>query len=251
MINVTVCGACGRMGEEVVREILSSSEFALSGAVEAPGHPRIGERFGGVAVTSDLKSCLEKTDAVADFTLPPASLENAAVCAAAEVPMVIGTTGFSAAQREEIRTASASIPILLSPNMSAGINMLLSRIGEIVSLLPGYDIEIIEKHHGGKQDAPSGTALRIAGQIRESNSELAPVFGRTGARKAGEIGVHAVRGGDIVGEHTVILAGEGETLEITHRAVSRKAFAAGTLRGLKLISGKDKGLYSMEDLLEE
>jgi 4-hydroxy-tetrahydrodipicolinate reductase len=204
-----------------------------------------------VAVNSSLEEVLGDCDIIADFTSPAASMENIALCAARGVPSVVGTTGFSEQQMESVESFSGSIPLLISPNMSKGINLLLEKIGGIVSGLPGFDIEIVEKHHRRKKDAPSGTALRIAGRISRAGKKLHPVFGRSGARDKNEIGVHAVRGGDIVGEHTVILAGEGETIEITHRAISRKAFAAGTLSAIKYLVGRPPGLYSMEDLLRE
>ncbi len=255
-IKVIVCGARGRMGQEVVSMILKEKGWQLIGAVESPAHPEIGvEICKGLRVTSSLQDVLQKDAVIIEFTTPSATLEHVRVARENHIPCVIGTTGFKNSEIEEIKKASCSIPILLSPNMGRGINLLFALVEKIARILPDFDKEIVEAHHNLKKDAPSGTAYRIAQILAEVEgkdlSQLA-VHGRkgmVGRRKRNEIGIHSIRGGSIVGDHTVIFAGEGERLEITHRAESRKIFARGALLAAKFIADKEPGLYDLQDAL--
>jgi len=225
-IKVIVCGARGRMGQEVVSMILKEKGWQLIGAV-------------------DLQDVLQKDAVIIEFTTPLATLEHVRVARENHIPCVIGTTGFKNSEIEEIKKASCSIPILLSPNMGRGINLLFALVEKIARILPDFDKEIVEAHHNLKKDAPSGTAYRIAQILAEVEGKDLSV----GRRKRNEIGIHSIRGGSIVGDHTVIFAGEGERLEITHRAESRKIFARGALLAAKFIADKEPGLYDLQDAL--
>lgn len=255
-VKVIVCGARGRMGQEIISLIQKGKQYQLVGAIESPTHPEIGiEIFKGVRVTSNLKNVLQKEAVIIEFTTPSATIEHLHIAKENHIPMVIGTTGFNKLELEKIKEASEQIPVLLSPNMSLGINLLFVLVREVATVLEDFDKEIVEAHHRMKQDAPSGTACRIAEILAEVEgkklSQIA-LYGRkgiTGERKKGEIGIHSVRGGSIVGDHTVIFAGEGERLEITHRAESRRVFAQGALAGAKFLIKKDKGLYDLQDVL--
>ncbi|RLE08797.1 4-hydroxy-tetrahydrodipicolinate reductase [Candidatus Aerophobetes bacterium] len=256
MIKVIVCGACGRMGREVILKVDQAKEMSLIGAVEAPDHPSIGKIIKGVRVTSDLERIAQVGAVVIEFTTPQATIEHLEVAKRKKMSMVIGTTGFNEDEYNKIREASHIIPILISPNMSIGINVLF-RVVEEVSRALGkeFDKEIIEAHHRNKKDAPSGTAKKIAEIIAKAageNLSQVGVYGRkglTGKRSEKEIGIHAVRGGSIVGDHTVLFAGEGERLEIIHRAESRQIFAQGAIMAAKFISKQQKGLFDLQDAL--
>ncbi len=240
------------MGAEITEELTASREFKLSGAVEAPGHPGLGKKLGGISVTSSLEDIISNADAVVDFTAPAAALAHTEACVNAGKPIVIGTTGFSSSQREHIEKASDNIPLLLSPNMSSGINLMLRLAAEAARCLSDFDIEITEIHHNRKKDAPSGTAAVIAEKLKKIRGGSRLVYGRegeAGPRSKKEIGIHSLRGGDVTGEHSVIFSGAGERFEITHRAHSRRAFVSGTLSAVKYIVSKPPGLYSMEDML--
>lgn len=234
------------------------SGFRIVGAVESKNHPSVGKKIleGKVSVTDDLESFKNRADVMIDFTTPKATLEHLKTIQSwREISAVIGTTGFSKQEMSQIKKISKKIPILLSPNMSAGINLMLALVRQVAMKLADYDIEIIEAHHNQKKDAPSGTALALAKEIAEKKRGLSPfsfVYGRkgdVGARKKREIGIHAVRAGDIVGEHRVLFASQGERLELVHQASSRDAFAGGALRAAKWIVKKKPGLYSMKDVL--
>ncbi len=251
MIKVVICGILGRMGGEIAGQVELGKEFSLAGGVESEAHPGIGSELYGVKITSSLKDSAGVADVVIDFTTPEASMSNIRTCAEMGKPAVVGTTGFSSEQRSRIEEFSGNIPLLVSPNMSSGVNLLLRLVREIASVPVDFDIEISETHHAGKIDAPSGTALRIADTIDEVKTGCEKVFGRKGAagpRRKGEIGIHSIRGGDVVGEHKVIFASRGEMLEVTHRALSRKAFAAGALMAAGYLVGAKSGLYSMDDV---
>jgi len=257
MIKVIVCGARGRMGQQIVFEVRGDTTMKLIGAIESPYHPELGKKLiEGVIVSSNLEEVVQEEAVIIEFTTPPATLEHLKVAKRKKVPMVIGTTGFQAAELNQIREASSSIPILLSPNMSIGINLLFKLV-QITAKTLGkeFDKEVIEAHHRRKKDAPSGTAKRIAqilAQTEGKKLDQVGVFGRqgiTGKRRKEEIGIHAVRGGSIVGDHTVLFAGEGERLEITHRAESRKIFARGAILSAKFIAQKKAGLYDLQDVL--
>lgn len=254
--KVIVCGARGRMGQEVISLVQEKSGYELIGAIESPEHPEIGkEIIRGLRITSNLREVLRKGSVVIEFTTPSATLEHLQMARDMRVGMVIGTTGFKSSQFEEIKKASQLIPILFSPNMSMGINLLFCLVEEVAKILRNFDKEIIEVHHRLKQDSPSGTAYKIAeilAQVEGKDLNQIVTYGRKGIkgeRKTEEVGIHSIRGGTVVGEHTVIFAGEGERLELTHRAESRRVFAQGALIGAKFIVDKERGLYDLQDVL--
>jgi len=264
MIHVVVTGAAGRMGGQVPRLLRATEGFAVVGATERPGFP--GGSDAGVlagigpiqvAVSDDLgKALAAKPQVVVDFTTFEASVHHAEVCAARGVSLIVGSTGFTPEARERMRLAAGRIPIVLSPNMSVGVNVVFELVRQAAKVLgDAYDVEIVEMHHRRKKDAPSGTAVRLAeiaaeALARDPAKDLAYArHGMIGERPPREIGVQALRGGDVVGEHTVFFVGEGERIEITHRATSREQFARGALRAARWIAGKPPGLYDMADVL--
>jgi len=263
MIKVVVSGAAGRMGREIVRLVAASSELALHGAVDrAPGGPGqdalalAGLRPGGVVVVAGLAEALRGADVVIDFTSFEASAAHAEACAAAGVPLVIGSTGFTPEARARVAAAAKRIPVLLSPNMSVGVNVLFELVKQAAAVLgDAWDVEIVELHHKRKKDAPSGTAMKLAEVAaealgRDPARDLTYArHGLIGERPAREIGVQTVRGGDIVGEHTVYFCGEGERLELTHRATAREQFARGAVRAAAWLPGRAPGLHEMADVL--
>lgn len=252
MIKIIICGALGRMGRAVAEEISGDPELELAGAVEAETHRGLGTLLCGIEITSDLRSLLASGDVLVDFTNPAAALYHTKESASAGKAAVVGTTGMTEAQMAGVREAAGSIPVLVSPNMSAGVNLMCSMVEEIARALPDFDVEIMEMHHSLKKDSPSGTARRLADfveKVRTTSRRRHGREGMTGPRPPEELGIHSLRGGDVVGEHTVIFAGAGERLEITHRAHSRRTFARGTLRAVRFVYGREPGLYSMEDVL--
>ncbi len=264
MINVAVFGVSGRMGHCLVRAIRESEDLTLTGALASPQSASLGRDAGEIAqtgpvaveVTADRNRALVNAAVVIDFTLPEATEANLAAAAAKRIPIVIGTTGLDAERHALIRRASEKLPVLVAPNMSLAVNLLFGLVGSAAAALPGdYDIEILEAHHRHKADAPSGTALRL-GEIAAGarNSMLATVgsYGRAGSavtRPPGTIGFSSVRAGDIVGEHHVLFAGSGETLELVHRATDRMTFARGALVAARWLAGRQPGLYGMADVL--
>ena len=252
MINTVICGALGKMGADIAKEVLGRGEFTISGAIEASGLPGQGSDLGTITISSRLEDVISNADVVIDFTTPDASISHIKICALAGKPAVVGTTGFSSSQLQEIKKAAEKIPLLVSPNMSYGINLMFKVVTDVARILKYSDIEISEIHHSSKKDAPSGTAVRIAEKIMEVKEGSHLIYGRegaTGPRNKNEICIHSFRGGDVIGEHTVIFAGDGERFEISHKAHSRRAFVHGTLAAAKFIISKAPGLYSMEDLL--
>lgn len=252
MIRVLLCGAAGRMGTEIVTALSNADDLRLVGAVEAVDHPAIGTRVGATTITADLSALASTGDVVLDFTLPGPACEHARIAAEHGIPFVTGTTGFSAREEEDLRAAAEKIPLLWASNMSRGITAARRVVETMVRSLPDYDVEIIEMHHRRKVDAPSGTALKLAETVREVRDDLRVQHGRAGAvgpREDAELGMHALRGGDVVGEHHVILAGPGERLILTHIADSRAAFVAGALAALRFLPRRPPGLYTMDDLL--
>lgn len=254
--KVIVCGARGKMGRELVSMIEEGQEWQLVGAVEAPTHPEVGMEISeGLEVTSHLEQVLQKGVVIIDFTTPQATVEHVRVARENKVPYVIGTTGFKHSEIETIKETSSTIPVLISPNMGVGVNLLFALAKQIAEVLRDFDKEIIEVHHNLKKDAPSGTAYRIAqvlAQVEGKDLSQLAVHGRegvTGKRKKGEIGIHSVRGGSVVGDHTVIFAGEDERVEVTHRAGSRRIFARGALLAAKFVAGEKPGLYDLQDVL--
>jgi len=258
-MRLVIAGAGGRMGRALIESVLRSADLELAAALEVPGSPLIGKDAGelvglpcGVKISSELAS----GDCLIDFTRPEGALAHLDQCLAKGMRMVIGTTGFSEQQSERIASAAQRIAIVQAPNMSAGVNLAFT-LAETAARTLGesYDVEIIEAHHKHKVDAPSGTALRFGAVIaRALGRDLArdAVHGRkgeVGERDSRAIGFHAIRGGDIVGEHTVLFAGEGERLEITVRSSSRATYATGALRAARFLAGRRNGLYDMQDVL--
>ncbi|MCK4538665.1 MAG: 4-hydroxy-tetrahydrodipicolinate reductase [Candidatus Krumholzibacteria bacterium] len=252
MTRVILTGALGRMGRMIAGEIASDESLSVTGCVEAPGHPGVGTEVDGIRVVSSLEEIIEDGDLVVDFTCPEAAMAHVAVCAAAGRPFVSGTTGLTEEQLETAMDLSAKIPIMISPNMSAGVNLLFKIVQEVAAALPDFDAEIVEIHHNRKKDSPSGTATKLAANIASVHDSYNTVYGRkgfVGERPKNEIGMHSLRGGDVIGEHQVIFVGEGERFELTHRAHSRRTFARGTLRAIKFMAGQKPGFYSMKDVL--
>ncbi len=259
MIKIIVCGASGRMGARILELGSKDSKFSLVGGIESTNHPQLGKKIldGKLMVQGDLNLFKDKAEVLIDFTSPEATLHHLETIQNWNgMKTVIGTTGFSSTQKEKIQELSKKMAILLSPNMSVGVNLLLDLARQAAKTIPGYDIEIIETHHNQKKDAPSGTAIALASEITDElkrNPKSDWIYGRegnVGARKPKEIGIHAIRGGDVVGDHTVVFAGQGERIELTHKASSRDAFALGALRAAEWISNKKSGLYSMKDVLQ-
>jgi 4-hydroxy-tetrahydrodipicolinate reductase len=252
MIKVLINGILGRMGGIVAGAIDEADDLTVAGAVEAAGHEGIGTVVFGAETTCALLPALSGADVAVDFTAPESAADFFEACAAAGVAAITGTTGLSSQQITRAREISGSIPVLISPNMSLGVNMLFKITEDIARALPGFDIEVTEIHHNKKKDSPSGTAIKLAEAALRSRAGAKVVHGRqgmVGQRSANEIGMHSIRGGDVTGEHTVIFAGEGERIELTHRAHSRRTFAMGTLRAIRFIAGKQAGFYTMSDVL--
>lgn len=245
-IRIGIAGICGRMGREIAALASADSRFELVGGLSRTA-PDDGE-CDGIVVTVDASALLPRIDVLIDFSAPAGTVTFAERAAAAGVPLVTGTTGLDAAQAERLRAASERGAVFHAANMSPGVNALLAVLPMVARALAGYDLEIVEAHHRHKIDAPSGTALALAGALAGATGgglgERAR-FGREGAsqRAPGEIGIHAVRGGGNPGEHAVILAGEGEEIRLCHRAFSRAAYAEGALRAAKLIVGQPPGWY--------
>jgi 4-hydroxy-tetrahydrodipicolinate reductase len=255
MIKVAVTGALGRMGTLVIQELSKFDDLQLVAGLDAVGAGKTLQP-GGVIVSdaSMLQKVLASTkpDVLIDFTVASAAVEN--VCTAAEmgVNLVVGTTGFSQDQVSKMKGAiEGNVAAVISPNFSVGVNVFWKLLAEAASALKDYDIEVIEAHHNQKKDAPSGTALAAVDILKKAQGEVEIIHGREGIRLRGkEIGVHAVRAGDIVGDHTVLFAGPGERLEIKHQAHSRAAFASGAVRAARYVVKKSPGIYSMADVLE-
>jgi len=256
MTRVLVTGAAGRMGGHVLRAVAADPDLALCAALEAPGHPRLGEEVApGVALSDDLGAACERAELAIDFSLPKGTLALIEAAVPRGLPLVIATTGFSDDELERIDEAATRVPIVRASNFSLGINLMLELVARAVQSLPDYDVEVLELHHAQKRDAPSGTALWIAetaAAARSQRLEDRAVYhreGETGPREPGSIGMQSLRAGDSVGEHTLYLAGPGERLEISHRALSRDNFAAGALRAARWALGKPPGLYSMREVM--
>lgn len=247
-ITLVISGCCGKMGQAIARGALADGSFAIAAALEAPGHDAIGRDYGavlgqpvgsGMRVVADGRQAISQGDVVIEFTSSDATVAHAQLAQELRKPMVIGTTGLSDAQMETLRLAAKTIPIVVSPNMSIGVNVLFE-LAQLAAQRLGlsYDVEIVESHHREKKDAPSGTAKRLAELLASARKQ-----------PSGSIPVHAIRAGDIVGDHTVVLAGPSERLELTHRAHSREVFAQGALRAVKFIVGRKPGLYDMSHVL--
>ena len=263
-IAVAVAGSSGRMGRMLVEAVLASPDCRLTGALDVPDSPALGQdagaflgRHSGVTITADLPAGLTGADVLIDFTRPEGTLAHLAACRAMGVAVVIGTTGFTPAQRALVAGHAHELALVMAPNMSVGVNVMLRLLEQAArSLGPDYDIEVVEAHHRHKVDAPSGTALAMGEAVaRGRGVDLAErgVYtrhGHTGERRAGDIGFATVRGGVIVGEHTVLFAGTGERIEISHKSSSRANYAEGSLRAARFLVGRAPGLYGMQDVLQ-
>lgn len=263
-IQIAVAGAGGRMGRTLIQAVTEAQDLAVSVASEQPGSSLLGADAGELAgvgrldveVRPDLEPVLDGFDVLIDFTAPAATLHHLALCRRVGNRMVIGTTGLDGGQRADIAAAGGDIGIVFAPNMSVGVNLCLKLLDVAARVLGDeVDIEIVEAHHRHKVDAPSGTAIRmgevVANALGRDLEEVA-VYGReghTGARDRKTIGFETIRAGDVVGEHTVWLAAEGERVEIAHKASSRMTFASGATRAARWIAGQEKGLYDMQDVL--
>lgn len=261
-MRIAIAGANGRMGRMLIEAVLNCEHLELTVALDHSGAEAIGQDAGtflgkktGIIISDDL-TLLAQADCLIDFTRPAGTLQHVAACVKHNCKLIIGTTGFSEEEKAQITAASEKVAIVFAPNMSVGVNVTL-RLVEIAAQLmqQGFDAEIFEAHHRNKVDAPSGTALAMGEAVAKSwGVELNEVadwarHGETGARKDGNIGFSVVRGGDIIGDHTVLFCGDGERIEITHRSSSRTTYAQGSLRAADFLKGKDKGLYSMQDVL--
>jgi 4-hydroxy-tetrahydrodipicolinate reductase len=250
-MKVAIAGAGGRMGRTLIEAVLADRGLVLACAFDVPGSPAVGQEVGNIRIGSDPKAAAG-ADVLIDFTRPEGALEHLRHAKA----MVIGTTGFSAPQKQAIEEAARRLPIVMAANFAVGVNAAY-KLAETAARILGddYDVEIIEAHHRHKVDAPSGTALQLGEVVAKAlHRSLADVArhgrqGETGERPARQIGFHAIRGGDIVGEHTVVFAGAGERVEVTVRSQSRMTYAAGALRAAKFLKGKPAGLYGMTDVL--
>ncbi|TWA69045.1 dihydrodipicolinate reductase [Azospirillum brasilense] len=263
-MKIGVVGCAGRMGQMLVREIAATPGCTLAGGTERVGGPALGKDIGtlagleplGVVAIDDAAALFAEADAVIDFTSPEASVRHAALAAQSQTVLVIGTTGIGPAQQEPIAQAATHTPIVQSPNMSLGVNLLLALVEQVGRALgDDYDIDILEMHHRNKVDAPSGTALGLGRAAAAGRGvALEDVWqkvrdGHTGVRPRGEIGFATLRGGDVIGDHTVVFAADGERVELTHKASGRQIYAKGAVRAALWANDKQPGLYSMKDVL--
>ncbi|MBF0491669.1 MAG: 4-hydroxy-tetrahydrodipicolinate reductase [Deltaproteobacteria bacterium] len=251
-MNLILCGAAGRMGQRIAALSKENPKITLAACVDK----KTAQTVEGLICFTNLKDVISTGNVIIDFSHADASLENLKLAMSSKVPLVIGTTGFNLKERQQIEEAAKSIPIVFSSNMSIGVNVMWKLLEQATRALgPAYDIEVVEMHHRLKKDAPSGTAMTTAEVLAKAagrNLEKDAVYSRhgmIGERKAGEIGIQTLRGGDVVGDHTVYFAGIGERLEITHRASSRDTFAQGALRAAEWVVDKKPGLYNMQDVL--
>ncbi len=263
-IAIGIVGCAGHMGRMLIRSVLETDGVALAGGTEAPGSPALGQDLGllaglsatGTTATGESSDLFARATAVIDFTAPKATRRHADIAAETKTALVIGTTGLLAEDGKAIETAAQRTPVVWAANMSLGVTLLTELVRRVAaSLNPDYDIEVVEMHHRRKVDAPSGTALALGRAAAEGRGvDLAAVSqrvrdGQTGPRKRGDIGFAALRGGDVVGDHSVIFAAEGERLELTHKASSREIYARGAVTAARWVAGKPPGLYSMKDVL--
>jgi len=262
-LAIAIAGASGRMGRMLIEAVQQSPDTHLAGALDVPGSPTVGldaTAFTGIAsgvkITDDLRAGLKDAQFLIDFTRPEGTLAHLQVCRELGVKLIIGTTGFTPAQKAEIEAAARDIAIVMAPNMAVGVNVVFKLLAQAAKALSeGYDIEIIEAHHRHKVDAPSGTALKMGEVVAEAlgrDLKDCAVYGRegvTGERDPSTIGFATIRGGDIVGDHTVLFAGLGERIEITHKSSSRVHYAQGSLRAARFLAKQPRGLFGMDDVL--
>ncbi len=265
MTKIVVTGAAGRMGGRIITLVTETELLQVTGAVEMAGHPKMGQDAGyvagcgdlGVKIGDSLEEALANADLLIDFTFPQVSLRNAAVCARLGKAMIVGSTGFTPDERKQLEGYAEKTPIVFAPNMSVGVNVCFKLLKDLAKTLgDDFDVEIVELHHNKKKDSPSGTAVRmgevVADALGRDYNQVANYHreGMCGERSSEEIGMQTVRGGDIVGEHTVYFIGMGERIELTHRAMSRDMFARGAIRAAGWIKGKTPGIYDMQDVLD-
>ena len=266
MVNVVINGACGRMGRLIIQGVSLQKDMQIVGAIEYSGHPDLGSDAGviagiseiGVPITDDLRTVLDSSDVIIEFSKPDVTIKHLRQVVDADKAMVIATTGFSTDEQTTVQDLASKIRCVMAPNMSLGINVMIQAL-ELVAKALGddYDIEVIEAHHNHKADSPSGTALRLAETVANAlGRDLSEVgvYGRhgiVGARPHKQIGVHAIRGGDIAGDHTVMFATEGETLSVVHRAHSPEAFAKGAIRAARWVVNASRGLHDVSEVLFE
>jgi len=265
MTRVSVHGAAGRMGRMIIKALVEDKGATLVSAIENGGHAAIGQDVAtliglqeplGVVVTSSFEAALERAEVVIDFSLPDAARSLFQACLARRVAAVVGTTGLDGAARSALEALARVAPVVCAPNYSVGVNAVWALAAQAVRLLgPDFDIEVVEMHHKHKVDAPSGTALRLAEVVAQARG-LDPAVairsgraGQVGARPDGEIGMHALRGGDVIGDHMLVLSGPGERIELTHRAHSREIWALGAIRAAHFVVGRPAGLYDMADVI--
>lgn len=261
-IALLINGVCGRMGHRVVHLATEDERFRIVAALESDQHTKFGsdlgevmgrEELAGVAITAEWPAA-ERVDVVIDFSSPEGTAQMLSICRRDNIPMVVATTGHSVAQLKTLKEAGHEMPLLMASNLSLGMNLLMKLLGHAAAALKeqDFDIEIVEKHHRFKKDSPSGTALRLVQIIQEQVGEIPVRHGRegmVGARPTREIGIHSIRAGDEVGDHSVMFSTIGETIELHHRATSRDAFAKGALEAARFLVGKGPGWYGMEDVL--
>ena len=262
-LKIAIVGAGGRMGRMIIESTLNDGHATLAAAIDQPGTPAIGKDAGelvgmpcGVPITTDVEAGIARADCLIDFTRPEGTRAHLAICRRHKVAIVIGTTGFDEQGKKAIADAAREIPVVFTPNMSVGVNVVFKLLDTATRLLAaGYDIEIVEAHHKHKVDAPSGTALRMGEVVAQAlgrDLKHCAVFGRhglTGERDPEAIGFASVRGGDIVGDHTVMYCATGERIEISHKAASRMPYALGSLRAARFLAGRESGLFDMQDVL--
>ncbi|WP_431264139.1 4-hydroxy-tetrahydrodipicolinate reductase [Roseateles chitinivorans] len=262
-LRIAITGASGRMGRMLVEAVLASDDLELAAALDRDGSPALGQDAGaflgqttGVAISSDVKAGLAQADVLIDFTRPEGTMAHLALCAELGVRTVIGTTGFSPDEKAKIGEFAQRAAVMMAPNMSVGVNVVLKLLQQASkALAQGYDIEIVEAHHRHKVDAPSGTALKMGEVVAEAlgrDLKTCAVYGRegvTGERDPSTIGFATVRGGDVIGDHTVMYLGVGERIEISHKASSRATFAQGSLRAARFLGERKTGLFDMNDVL--
>jgi 4-hydroxy-tetrahydrodipicolinate reductase len=260
-IQIGVNGACGRMGQRIIQLAREDAELAIVAALESPGHPQLGRDAGDVSSIGSIGVMVTSTvpidtrlDVIIDFSLPEGTMAVLPLCLERRIGLVVATTGHSAAQKREIEAAAHHIAVLMAPNMSLAVNVLMKLVRQAAEALrdKNVDVEILERHHRFKKDSPSGTALQFAKIVQDAMGQQELRHGReglVGERPLSEIGVHAIRVGDNVGEHTIIFSTLGETLELTHRAHARDCYVRGALQAAKFLAGRPAGTYSMEDVL--
>lgn len=255
MANIIVCGACGRMGSAIINMAKQDKDFNIIAGTEIDTCASIGNKNPLIIKSGDMEQYVNTGDIIIDFTIASNTMKNVELAVKKNAKIVIGTTGLSEENKETLKQAGKKISVVFAPNMSTGINLLLDTVENIAKKIPNYDVEIVEIHHNKKKDSPSGTAIRLAEAVASGHDKSLKdvgIYGRYGTqalRKPGEIGIHAVRCGDVCGDHTVIFASAGERIEIAHKATSRAGLVAGALRAAKWIDNKPAGLYDMRDVL--